>query len=277
MKRKRTRGRGRGEGDTGAGGGKTNTTTTQKKRRCAAASSLMGTILHPLLVESLSYLDEDSIRRACLVCKRYHALIHNHPQLKHKFLAVIQIRAVHNNCWGGRRPIATFVHNLDRHRDKLQQYHKIKILGRIPDDLLSSYHIRIMAERKEKGLQGVVALDMSLPVRSLRPYTYDLIHRFSLMLPNLRELDLSNTRHNDTGSGPLQIFFRDCSCLEKLTYNHIDLYTTVTISGWRWMEYASKLKELYMNDSVFYDQGHSPSTPNLIDRMSDLDIYIIKI
>ena len=269
MKRKRTRGRGREEGDTGGGGGKTNTTTTQKKRRCAAASSLMGTLLCPLLVDCLSYLDEESIRRACLVCKRYHALIHNHPNLKPKFIAVIEIRAVPKGG-GGKRPTPMFVPYLDRHRGKLQQYHKIQILGRIPDDLLGRpFDNGIIALRNM--LPGVVALDMSLPVGSSRPYKYGLIDRFSAMLPNLREVDLSNTRHRDDGSGPLRIFFRDCSCLEKLTWDNINFSSVVTISGYRWMDYASKLKELYMDDSVFYDQGQSPSTPNLIEKMSDLE------
>ena len=53
--------------------------------------------------------------------------------------------------------------------------------------------------------------------------------------------------------------------------DNIDFSSVVTISGYRWMEYASKLKELYMDDSVFYDQGQSPSTPNLIEKMSDLE------
>ena len=278
MKRKRTSGRGRGRGE-GA-----HNTTTQKKQYGAAqsieleggvatrtrrqtqiqASSLMGTLLCPLLVDCLNYLDEESIRRVCLVCKRYHALIHNHPQLKQKFIGVIEIRAVPKGCVG-KRPTPMFVPNLlDRHRDTLQQYHKIQILGRIPDELLGRAFDNGMIALQNK-LPGVVALDMSLPIGSSRPYKYDLIcSGFSSMLPNLRELDLSNTRHRDDGFGPLRIFFRDCSCLEKLTYNHIDLLTAVTISGYRWMDCASKLKELYMDDSVFYDQ-------RLIDRMSDLE------
>ena len=94
MKRRSTNRQGRGEGDKG--GGNTNNNTTQKKQRSSArligfeggvatrtrrqtkiqALPLMGALLCLILVECLSYLDEESIRRVCLASKHYHDLIH---------------------------------------------------------------------------------------------------------------------------------------------------------------------------------------------------------
>ena len=193
-------------------------------------------------------------------------MIHKHPNLKHKFIAIIEIRAVYNGDSEGPPP--NLMHNLYHHRDKLQHYHKIKIVGQIHgDDMLShvtSYDIELIA--KKFKLQGVVALDMSLPVGSSRPYNSVLTYRFSSILPNLRELDLSNTRHGN-GWGRLCNFFKNCPCLEKLTWNNIDLLSWVNINGAAWMKYASNLKELYMDDSAFIDNGRELED----GRTSDLE------
>ena len=158
-------------------------------------------------------LDEDSIRRVCLVSTHYHDLIHKHPNLKHKFIAILEIRAVYNGDSEGPPP--NLMHNLYHHRDKLQHYQKIKIIGQIHgDDMWShvpSYDIELIA--KQFKLQGVVALDMSLPVGSSRPYNSAFTYRFDSILPNLRELDLSNTQHG-ARSGRLWSLFKNCSCLE---------------------------------------------------------------
>ena len=280
MKQRSTNRQGRGEGDKG--GGNTNN-TTQKKQRSSArligfeggvatrtrrqtkiqASPLTGTLLRPLLVKCLDYLDEESIRRVCLASKHYHALIHKHPKLKHKFVALLEIRS--SNTDGGERPIPKLVQNLYHHRDRLQCYHKIKIIGKIHDDMITSLEFRRLADKIR--LQGVVALDMSLPVRS-SCHNNDLIYRcFSLILPNLRELDLSNTCHYGHGSEKLRRFFDNCSCLEKLTWTNINWLFGIATCGVNWMNCTSNLKELYMDDSVFFDSGNE-----LMDgRMSDLE------
>lgn len=89
MNRKSITRRGQEESETGGGGSTRN--TTQKKRRSSApqvlASPLTGILLRPLLVECLSYLYEESIRRVCFVSKHYHALIHTYPKLKDKYLS----------------------------------------------------------------------------------------------------------------------------------------------------------------------------------------------
>ena len=276
--------RGRDEGETGEGGSTHN--TTKKKRRSSAppliclecgdatrtrhhtqieVSTLTGTLLRPVLVECLSYLDEESIRRVCCVSKHYHALIHKHPKLKDKYISILEIRAVYkNDC---RRPIPNLVRSLYRHRNKLQHYQKINIIGKIHCDVLSPYKINKFV--RQFSLRGVVALDISVPVGSSCSYyeCYTLSYALASMLPNLQELDLSNPRF-PPGWACLNNFLSCCKRLKRITWNNINPSSHVFLTGPYLGNYASRLQELYMDDSTFLDIGR-----DLIDggRMSDLD------
>ena len=269
MNRKSTTRRGRDEGETG-GRGSTHNNTTQKKRRSSApqlicleggvatrtrhhtqilTSPLTGTLLRPLLAECLSYLDEESIRRMCCVSKQYHALIHTHPNLKEKYISILEIRAIYRN--DGRRPIPKLVQNLYRLRDKLQHYKKIKIIGRIHCDVLNSYGLKRIIPKF--SLQGVRALDiMSLPDPSSWSYSHSLLgNAFGSILPNLQFLDLSNARYQ-SGYATINEFLWNCRRLEKITWNNMDLSSYTFLSNAYNGNLASNLTELYMDDATFF-------------------------
>ena len=233
------------------------------RRQTGRPASLTEMLVRPLVVECLTYLDEESIRQVCLLSKQFHSIIHNDPKLKHKLVTVLEIRFSDNDIYYEGRNRKIFAQKLSRHRNKLQHYHKVKIIGQISE--INRRAIKNIDE--ELRLQGVVALDMSLPVGGAsHDYSDFLCHRLGLLLPNLRELDLSNTHHHH-GPESLRTFFGLCSRLKKITWNNINRLSLVTIGGGGWMNCTSKLKEVYMDDSEFYDNERELE----VDRMSDLE------
>ena len=117
-------------------------------------------------------------------------------------------------------------------------------------------------------LYGIASLDI-YNMSSLPPSTTmeenDLCNFFSSILPNLRDVNLSN---NGLSSESLYEFSRKCPNLEKLTWHNIDRnQSTICIDGWD-MEYAANLKEIYMDDSVF-----SLNPDDKPDEYSDLENY----
>ena len=77
---------------------------------------------------------------------------------------------------------------------------------------------------------------------------------FLHMLPNIRELNLSNVTvrsnvlNNFTNYYPL---FQHCPLLEKITYNNIQGSSMVCVNGCD-MRYAYNLKEIIMDDAIFH-------------------------
>ena len=63
---------------------------TRGKKKATALSLI--TILRPLLVECLTYLDPESIRQVCLLSKLFKGIIHNHPGMEsNRVIPLLQI------------------------------------------------------------------------------------------------------------------------------------------------------------------------------------------
>lgn len=145
------------------------------------------------------------------------------------------------------------LHRLYLERNKLQRYVEVKIIdvhkfGTTDDDWKALKAILIDLPLQ---LTGVVSLDMSLPPSPVDQLPGALGSTLALVLasilPNLREVNLSNTK---LCCEPLQELTETCPRLEKITWNNIDRDFGVSIDGEHMMS-ATNLKELYMDDAVF--------------------------
>ena len=134
------------------------------------------------------------------------------------------------------------------HRDKLQCYRKVKIID------AHKFHFydwgKINNILKTLKLSGVVSFDMSSTTISAwlcRHFFYSTVEALARILPNLREIDLSNTEGHPT---ILRVFSRKCPRLEKVTWNNTNqVLSSASIDGGDVRE-ATNLKEMYMDNAL---------------------------
>jgi len=114
----------------------------------------------------------------------------------------------------------------------------------------------------------VLSLDISVPPRATQVYGSAITALASLM-PNVREVDLSNIRLRDE-SRLVSMFQDTFSSLEKLTWNRSEECPS---SGYPFRN-CDQLKEIIMDDSFF------PITRNLLHKLLDLtghdDIFMLR-
>ena len=104
-------------------------------------------------------------------------------------------------------------------------------------------------------------MDMSLPTM-VRYSDRSLPYALALILPNLRELDVSST---GIYASYLKYFTDQCSHLETTTYNNIKGSLLISLTGFL-MRPAQNLKEIIMDDGVFYVIG-----ADQLDALSDME------
>ena len=265
-RRQHTRG---GEGG-GGGGGKNQrqeqpisgismmTTTTRatnhQKKTSLSASALTNTLVRPLLVECLTYADPDTIRVLCCVSKQFRDLIYNDPQMEHnRVIRLLEIRPSKNNEDDKGRLIRLIV-QLYHHRDKLQQYREVRIIDGHKFVYGHNYRYEVEQYATRLQLNGVASLNNS----SFTPSgTWHLTNALAMMMPNLREVNVSNC-----GISQLS---KQCCRLEKLSYSNVQPFTFVSANG-KDMVHAKNLRELTINNSSF-----GCIDPTDIEKMSDSD------
>ena len=119
----------------------------------------------------------------------------------------------------------------------------------------------VKAITKDAQMDWILSLNMSLPIRIDHWIGENVLLRgLLLILPNLREIDLSNVSRS-TAETMLPLH---CPHLEKITWNNSTNSSLVLLSG-HGMSSSNSIKEIIMNDSSFY------CTQPEIDQMSDLE------
>jgi len=218
-----------------------------------------------LLANIMSYFDPETLRTACLLCKELYDIIYHHPGMEQQvspLLTIFTPKTEDDDDNNGRTD--KLIQQLYSNRNKLQHIREVTIINghkfgyRFNADIKKNESIL-----KQLRLEGVVSLNMSsLPKDKKQLYVRDSLPcTLALILPNLREVDLSNT---DVSRSVLVSFADKCSRLEKITRNNIDKGFCITVDGFE-MRNTKNLKEIYMDDCKF----HSSSLFN--DAMSDLD------
>lgn len=203
-----------------------------------------------LLANIMSYFDPETLRTACLLCKELYDIIYHDPGMEQQVSPLLTISPSSEDDDDNNGRTDKLIQQLYPNRHKLQHIREVTIINghkfghRFNADIKKNESIL-----KQLRLKGVISLQMLLSsknteqiyVRNSFPYT------LALILPNLREIDLSNTMVSPS----ILVSFSDkCSRLEKITWNNIALFSYITIDGSK-MRNIKNLKEIYMNDSEF--------------------------
>ena len=212
-----------------------------------------------ILITIMGYADPETIRMLCCVSKQFYGLIANDPGMEqNRAVPLLQISpAEDQDDEGRRRRLFQF---LQHRRDKLQLYREIKIID--ANKFSVSPHsgwMELKTIADTLRLYGVVSLDISNPTTPYLPddWDYFICFLFSKILPNLRDVNFSNTGFP---SASFRYFCTKCPNLEKITWHNSTLTTRynlkaerkskINIDG-RDMMNATNLKYIYMDGSVF--------------------------
>ena len=211
----------------------------------------------PVLILIFKYLDQHGLMKVSTLSKQWHRIIHTNPGMaQHRIIPVVEISASKNKGDEGRtlRLIDFLLANVN----KLQRYRVLKLLDVNKYDEVDYY------EHQPFQLDGIVSFNFS----STFQFSYVnscVLHQLSSMLPNLREINLTNIG----GKGfdeVLSRFLHFAPQIERITWNNIDSPSDVYINGCDMAE-ATNLREIIMDGSCFTCGGFG------IEKISDLENY----
>ena len=235
-------------------------TRTRRKVKEIAAKWDLET---PIIIEIVSWLDQDSLMNLSLVSKQIKNIIcaNNEPGNKNKIIPVFEV--------AGTSPGILF-QNLLHHfknnktKKKLQNYTIMRIKDSNNDDdqsggstdytdyelvqIINNILTRIM---NNIYLSGITLLDLSSisPATTRNRNMLVLTNTLPRILPKLREVNFSNTCINN--GTILSNFSRFCPLLEKVTSNNAK---NIRVDGgdmlW-WAGQSNVLKEIFMDNTIF--------------------------
>ena len=215
-----------------------------------------------ILIHIMGFADPDTIRVLCCVSKQFSDLISNDPRMEqNRAIPLLVIRPAKDQANDTGRT-GRLLRLLHCHRDKLQRYRTIQIIDVHRFDVLNSYSEWKELNKKMYTLRlyGIVSLDMSSPPPFTDIGDNDLAFYFPSLLPNLREVNLSN---NGFYPSCLKRISKKCPNLERITWHNID---KLDING-REMKHAANMKEMYMDNFAFF--GGSAGRRALFSDLED--------
>jgi hypothetical protein len=170
--------------------------TRHHKKRSSTTVKL--DIPNPIIIEVISWLDQDSLMNFCLGSKQLHNIMCSEPGNDNK---IIPVFAVTGNS------VKKFVNNLYRYfsntktRDKLQNYSIMRFAdpNRFNDEEISNEDFsRLKQILKDNSIimNGITSLEFCSPSSPIfgRFESGYLPGILRLLLPNLRVINFSNTR-----------------------------------------------------------------------------------
>jgi len=232
----------------------------------------------------------------CLVCQQIRDLIWSGQGMETNLVRIFRLSpSKHRNLNDGQLRARRFISNMNQHFQNVTktrilqgfQHWKVQDVGEFDvdghgyfyigdDDLERLTHIIRMP--------AIVSLDMSssLPIEL---HQWCTLHRaISFMVPNLQQLDLSNTM---MGTSILGKFAVRCPRLEiirwnKISWNNNDNYG-IDAGGYE-LQAMNNLKELYLDnwyfdfdydDQIYRDEGNDDDDNGVyeIEAMSDCNNY----
>ena len=209
---------------------------TRRQKRAIASKWDLQT---PIIIEIISWLDQESLMNLSLVSKQLHDIIattNDKPGNKNKIRPVFEVSG---------SSTLKFYQNLHNHflnketKNKLQRYQimRFKDLSKFKS---GSFELRRMEEIQMNGITSLY-----LSSSSSRDKTDGcLLRTLPNILPKLQELDFSNICYIPM---ILEHFSKRCPLLEKVTSNNWNHYRVCGIE----MQASKNLKEININNSKF--------------------------
>ena len=112
----------------------------------------------PILIHILTYADPETLWVLCLISTQFYDIISNAPAMEnHRVVPLLQISPSKNTEKSGR--LIRTVEQLHHHRDKLQHYHKIKLVD-CHEFGWSRWHCRLVQSFQ---LHGIIKSVTSYP------------------------------------------------------------------------------------------------------------------
>ena len=240
---------------------------TRRQKRAIASKWDLQT---PIIIEIISWLDQESLMNLSLVSKQLHSTITNEPGNKNKLYPVFEVTLRGSST---RRLFQILRNNFlnEEKKNKLQYYPRMR-LNNVQEyvfDRISDYEIQQMT--RDVRMDWITSLDISssnspsptmattgLPVYSpAKNYYNSPQYVLSKILPQLREL-------NFTKSGVVidSEISKNCPLLEKLTADNLICFT---LNGNN-LRFCNNLKEIYVDHSSLNCIGSRQK-----DQISDLN------
>ena len=238
-----------------------------KKQRVRTATATWERTPIPVLLCILKFLNQNGLMNASCISKQFHDIIHRHLGMQHhRITPVLQISAASNNPDNEGRLLRLMIF-FKKFIDRLQHYRVLKL---IDVEKFTEYVELTIQEAfyQNLHLDGIVSLDISSPYKLSNVHGC-VLEYVSSMLPNLRELDMSNVGGNYFDESVLESFSRNCPKLERITWNNIDINCLVCLDGSN-IDLSTNLTEIIMDGSTFC--GTNEYDPdNDLDKLSDLE------
>ena len=164
----------------------------------------------------MGYADPETIRMLCCVSKQFYDIITNDPGMENnRVIPLLQISPSEQegNDFGR---LERLLNKLDQNQNRSQLIREVKVINGEKFYYSNWKELARLMETFRQRFTGLLALDLSSPTK-MEFTKYFILTALRTMLPNLREINLSNT---DIQSYQLEAFAKECSRLEKITYNH---------------------------------------------------------
>eukprot|EP00751_Fragilariopsis_kerguelensis_P000344 CAMPEP_0170821008 /NCGR_PEP_ID=MMETSP0733-20121128/42758_1 /TAXON_ID=186038 /ORGANISM="Fragilariopsis kerguelensis, Strain L26-C5" /LENGTH=457 /DNA_ID=CAMNT_0011182595 /DNA_START=68 /DNA_END=1442 /DNA_ORIENTATION=- len=248
----------------------------------------------PLSVRTyiLNFLSPDSLLESSLLSKQLYQECHSGVGIEHPIIPVFRISPKVDNSGGGvvgstqqflqqMQEYQQHQHDDDTYQKVTQRYGSMEVID-IDKFTYSIGHVLFqMIHHNPIQMQGVFLLNIydlssnhnhtvikvtininlnmniysNLNVNQLAPSSCSLAIALSGMLPNLRELNLSNMVSGSTCGIILQQFTQHCPLLETLICNH---NSHIYADGSE-IQAATKLTEIRMDDCTFLSYCKNPT------------------
>ena len=242
----------------------------------------------PLFLRMLGYLDNPTFMILCRVCQQIRDLIWSGHGMDNKLIRIFELQASEgndDNDTNSSKRLRCFVSNMDRyfHDPKqhrmLQQYQYWKIVHGDFDYGFEWVYTEFDQLVRNMSMTGILSLDVSSS-ELVFYFPHFLLRAISRMLPNLRQLDLSNVYLEQH---ILQGFLSDCRHLEIIKWNFNNNYEfgenfyferlDANAGFLDTSEQMSNLKELYLDNRVFMFNDVHDDNNDIVNESDDDSEY----
>jgi hypothetical protein len=168
----------------------------------------------PIIIQIISWLDQDSLMDLSLVSKQLRDIICNEPGNKNRIIPVLEVSG---------SSVEILLSNLrdyylnNKTKIKLEQYHIMTFKDVDKFIVGESSHELLEQIVKDLRMDGILTLDLSLQYDDSRLLDYAdnaFLYYFTKIFQNLQELVVSNVEIG------LNSFLENCPLLEKVTSNN---------------------------------------------------------
>ena len=229
-----------------------------------------------IIVHICIFLDNDSLMNISTMSKKLRTVICDHSGMENnRIVPVLKISAskYKNDAGRTQQLVNSIIRHVSSHDNFFQRYRRIEVKDLHKFDSLPFHELHAIEDWDQQfqldGIQldGIFSLDLSSPSNGPSSESYPglLLGAFSCMLPNVREIDMSNSGMDNcyTTASILNVVTTKHPRLEKITWNNSYVYALGVMN----MDNTHHLKEIILDDATFNTDSDTDDT---MDELSNL-------